>query len=248
MFDAIVARKARLNSVIYGAGKQPREDLITSALFGTLKFLLPEARAKALQVLCGCEFEGDVQIYLWPFFKSDSESAEPDVVLEFTIEERRVYWIIEVKWGAALGKDQAGREIRTVKSGYCRRGEVAEGKRNVIGYTLLGAEQKHDKALSELRLSFGQMHVINDWSWKEMCDRLRQLADTSPDIGLIAWAKLAADFLSGEPQGTVLGSWPEMEFPGECRFYFDLDEEFALQALPAVLPTIYFFREANDQS
>ncbi|WP_282078029.1 hypothetical protein [Epibacterium ulvae] len=246
MFDAIVARKARLNSVIDGAGKQPREDLVTSALFGPLKFLLPDARAKALQVLCGYEFGADVQISLWPFFKSDSESAEPDVVLEFTNSGRRNYWIVEVKWGAALGKDQAGREIRTVQSGYCRRGQVTEGKRNVIGYSLLGAERKHEKALNALRLSVGQMHVINDWSWKEMCDRLRQLADTSSDAGLIAWAKLAADFLSGEPQGTVLGSWPEMELPGEYHFYFDLDEDFALQALPAVLPTMYSFREAND--
>ncbi|WP_282096702.1 hypothetical protein [Epibacterium ulvae] len=247
MFDAVVARKARLISIIDGVGKQPREDLITSTLFGTLRFLLPEARAKALRVICDNEFVGDVQIHLWPFFRGNGKSAEPDVVLEFNREGQRAYWIVEVKWGAALGEDQAEREILMVKSGSCRRGNIVEGKRNLVGYTLLGAEKKHQKTLEELELKYFQEHAIKNISWKATCDSLRQLADTEPDPGLIAWARLAADFLAGEPQGFVLGPWPEMKTPGECRFLFDDENNFQLKAVPAVIPTTYYFRETDDQ-
>lgn len=243
MFDAVVAHKAQLSSIIDGVGKQPREDLITSALFGTLRFLTPQARTLALQELCDHPFEGDVRIYLWPYFQGEGENAEPDVVLEGTIGGRQVYWIVEVKWGAGLGDDQAAREIRTVESGHCRRGGLSAGPRHVIGYTLLGSEKKHERAIKELRLSYVQTPAIKDRTWKNMSDQLRRIADTASDAGLIAWAKLAADFLAGQPQGAVLGSWPNMTMPGECSLSVDFDELFDLPSIPTVSATYYYFRE-----
>ncbi|MFT4795042.1 MAG: hypothetical protein ACJAVR_003870 [Paracoccaceae bacterium] len=243
MFDAVVARKARLSCIIDGVGKQPREDLITSAIFGTLRFLTPEARALALEALCGHQFEGDVLIYLWPFFQGDGGGSEPDVVLEETVEGRRAYWIVEVKWGAGLGEDQAAREIRSVESGHCRRGELPKGPRHVMGYTLLGAEKKHEKAIEDLRGGYPQTPAITVWTWKDMCDRLRSLVDTTSDTGLVAWARLAANFLAGEPQGAVLGPWPAMTMPEACTFSFD--EEFELPSIPAVPETHYDYRESE---
>lgn len=244
MFDAVVARKARLSSIIDGVGKQPREDLITSSLFGTLRFLTPEARAMALKELCGHQFDGDVRIYLWPFFQGNGENAEPDVVLEAVVEGRQAYWIVEVKWGAGLGEDQAAREIRTVESGRCRRGGLPQGLRQVIGYTLLGAEKKHEKAINELRINYIQIPAITV-GWKDMCERLRRLVDVASDAGLVAWARLSAEFLAGEPQGAVLRPWPFITMPGEFSFSFNLDEEFKLLSVPAVPAFYYDFRESE---
>jgi hypothetical protein len=245
MFDAVVARKARLSRIIDGVGKQPREDLITSAIFGTLRFLTAEARALALKALCDYSFDGDVLIYLWPFLRGDGKGTEPDVVLEATVEGRRGYWIIEVKWGAGLGEDQAAREIRAVGSGDCRRGGLPTGPRHVIGYTLLGVERQHEKAIEDLRREYPQKPAITVLAWKDMCDRLRRLVGTASDAGLIAWAMITADFLAGEPQGAVLGPWPAMTTPGACTFSFDFDEEFELPSVPAVPEAYFKFRESE---
>ena len=115
MFDAVVAGKARLDIVIDGVGKQPREDLITSALFGTIRFLAPLSRSIALEALIGAKLEGIVDVHLWPYLRGEGENSEPDVVLAIQSGPNLDYWIVEVKWGANLGDDQIGREIRTTK-------------------------------------------------------------------------------------------------------------------------------------
>lgn len=77
MFDAVIAHKARMEMVIDGLGKQPREDLVTSSLFGSLRFLTPSGQETAIEALVGIKIAGPVEIYLWPFLRGDGENSEP---------------------------------------------------------------------------------------------------------------------------------------------------------------------------
>jgi len=249
MFDAVIAKKARMEKILHVAKRSPREDLVTSSLFGMLRLLAPEARQTALSVLCDHPLPSDAKIYLWPFFIGRGENSEPDVVLEFMKNGRRAFWVIEVKWGAPLGADQCAREIRTVARGRCRRGGVPAGERNVHGYTLLGAEPKHQKAVADLRLKVrnGLEAVpfvgIRSLEWTAAVEKLRTLEREADDPGLKSWSRLSADFLAGQPQGAVLGAWPTMTMPMKGSFNFDAEERFALPPITAVPATRYNFRE-----
>lgn len=245
MFDAVVAGKARLDVIIDGMGKQPREDLITSTLFGTIRFLSPASRGIALEALIEARLKENVEIHLWPSLKGDGEHAEPDVVLRIDSGDSFDYWIVEVKWGAGLGDDQVGREIRTVREGECRRGGLPDGPRPVVGYALLGATSRHVTAMEEALGEFGQCLSIHALPWTTVVERLRSLARSSAcEPGLVAWAVLAARFLDGQPEGSVLGEWPDMPMPGACGFTFVTDEHFGFPAaLPSVQRCSFDFRE-----
>ncbi|MGR3271719.1 hypothetical protein [Thalassococcus profundi] len=230
MFDAVVARKARMGMVIDGLGKQPREDLVTSALFGAIRFLTPKGQVKAINALLGIdspfvqEVSNPIEIYLWPYLRGKGENSEPDVVIRFSDGS---YWIVEVKWGAGLGEDQIGREIRTVQRGECRRGGLPEGSRNVVGYTLLGALEKHGPAMDGARRMWEQCLSLSALPWTAVTEKLRELArNASDDSGLVAWSRLAAAFLGGEPEGKALGEWPVLQMPQSFTFSFNADASF----------------------
>jgi hypothetical protein len=249
MFDAVIAKKARMDKILEDTKRNPREDLVTSSMVGVLRLLQPEARQIALSILCDHLLPSDARIYLWPFFCNEHESSEPDVVLEFLEDGLRAYWIIEVKWGAALGSDQCAREIRTVVSGQCRRGGVPPGKRRVRGYTLLGAEHHHQEAIAELRRAVrsGLENVpvdrIRSLEWCAVTEKLRALEHQTDDQGLRSWAHLSANFLAGQPQGAVLGPWPKMTMLSRGGFAFDVEERFPLPLMVEVPATQYSFGE-----
>lgn len=249
MFDAVIAKKARMEKILHDAKRNPREDLVTSSLFGVLRLLSPEARQAALSVLCDHPLPSDAKIYLWPFFVGKGESSEPDVVLEFIKDGRRAYWIVEVKWGAPLGADQCAREIRTVARGRCRRGGVPAGERKVLGYTLLGAEPQHQKAVADLRLKVLNgledlpVNGIRSLEWTAAAENLRTLESDAAHPGLTSWSRLSANFLAGQPQGAMLEAWPTMTMPMKGSFVFDDEERFALSQMTAVPATPYDFRE-----
>lgn len=249
MFDAVIAKKARMEKILHDAKRNPREDLVTSSLFGMLRLLTPAARQAALSVLCDHTLPSDANIYLWPFFVGKGENSEPDIVLEFIENGRRAFWIVEVKWGAPLGADQCAREIRTVAHGRCRRGGVPAGERKVLGYTLLGSEPQHQKAVADLRLTVLNgleaipVNHIRSLEWTAAAENLRTLENYATDPGLKSWSRLSANFLAGQPQGAVLGVWPAMTMPLEGNFVFDAEERFVLPSMTAVPATKFIFRE-----
>jgi len=247
MFDAVIAKKARMEKILHDAKRNPREDLVTSCLFGMLRLLTPDSRQAALSTLCAHTLPSDAIIYLWPFFVGEGEASEPDVVLEFRLGEQRVFWIIEVKWGAPLGADQCAREIRTVVHGHCRRGNVPDGERKVLGYTLLGAEPQHQHAMDELRRTVrnGLENVpfegIKSLRWTEASAHLQTLENDATDPGLKAWSRLSSNFLVGQPEGALLGRWPTMTMPEEGGFIFNSDEQFYLPPMTDVPANQYHF-------
>lgn len=249
MFDAVIAKKAKMEKILHDAKRNPREDLVTSSLFGMLRLLTPAARQAALSALCGHPLPSDANIYLWPFFVGKDKNSEPDVVLEFMENGRPAFWIVEVKWGAPLGPDQCAREIRTVAHGQCRRGGVPGDERKVLGYTLLGAEPQHQKAVDDLRLMVRNgleaipVNNIKTLEWTAAAKNLWALENDATDPGLKSWSRLSADFLAGQPQGAVLGDWPSMTMPLEGSFAFDAEEIFSLPSMTAVPATKYIFRD-----
>lgn len=230
MFHALISHKARLDVIIDGVGKQPREDLITSALFGTVNFLSVSARELALKALVGFKSGGSTKIILWPYFSGDGENSEPDVVLRTVTGGAVEYWVVEVKWGAGLGDDQVGREVRTVQRGKCRREELPgedppAGGRKVIGYTLVGAEAKHRPAMDQARQQLSPGLSVHEFAWPAITDRLERLAKKNAnDAGLVAWAQTAKLFLNGTPQGRLLGPWPAVVAPMRASFHFDTNQ------------------------
>lgn len=221
MLHAINAKKARLDRVIDGVGKQPRENLITSALFGTIQFLSAPAQSLALKALIGQELPDGAEIFLWPYLRHPEENAEPDVVLRIRTDDGPAYWIVEVKWGAPLGDEQVGREVRTLRDGECRRGGLPAENRNVIGYTLLGAEMKHTEAMQVAEGAFPALK-FHSAKWPDVTTRLNRLStESNDDPGLTSWARTAEDFLRGTPRGNVLGPWsPDIMMPQDASFTF----------------------------
>ncbi|WP_313137898.1 hypothetical protein [Paracoccus jeotgali] len=212
--------------MIDGVGKQPREDLITSALFGTIQFLSDSAQELALQALVGCELPGSSEIFLWPYLSCPGENAEPDVVLRVGADGAPVYWVVEVKWGAPLGDEQIGREIRTLRDGRCRRGGLPAADRKVIGYALLGAEAKHSESMQAAEEKFPDV-AFNSVAWPKVTERLRRLSTESGDRGLTSWARTAENFLSGTPKGSLLGAWPpNIDVPPAASFTFSAGRQF----------------------
>ena len=239
MFDAVLANKASFSRPLEDAQKQPREDLVTSALFGTIRFLTLAGQAKALTALLGEDVESSAlqDIYLWPRLQSDREESEPDVVIRFQGDS---YWVVEVKWGAPLNDDQVGREIRSVQEGHCLKDMLPDRQRNVIGYTLLGMLDRHRTHMDDARHNMEEEIRFLEVRWPELPDRLDTLARTCDDPGLKAWANLAADFIRNQPEGRVLGPWPDLQVPPPMFFCFDTNEFFALPSCLVAVPESLF--------
>lgn len=235
MFDAITAGKANLKVIIDGLRRQPREDLITSQLFGTIRFLEPTARKQALEILTGNELSGEADLHLWPRF--GPRGTEPDVVITLKQGDIVKYWIVEVKWGAGFSGDgnQPLREIEAVRDEAVRNyGSGSEhfhsAPREIAGYTLLGAESKHNVQMNDVEQKFPCSSEIKICSrtWSDVNVALSGLADprVAQNEGLAAWAQCAADFLSTTPQGIALGNWPAMPMPEISIFTFDTNRRF----------------------
>lgn len=244
MLHAMIARKARMSKIIDGAGKQPREDLVTSSLFGTLCFLSSSARRQALTALICADLRNDVEIKLWPKFKLEGRIVEPDVVIRTTLNGRSELWIVEVKWGAHLHNNQVNREIAAVIQGDCIRGGIPRGQHLLRGYTLLGMEAHHEDAIGSARKSHNELG-IHGISWHQATERLDELL-RSPGIdhGLTVWAKVAADFLRGTPQGSVLGPWPDLVPLSASNILFVSGSEFSLEDnVRPISSTVHSFKQ-----
>ncbi len=99
MLEAVARRKVRFARVLEGVPRQPREDLVTSAIFGNLRLL--DHPGAAIDALLGGPPSGlrswanaeaiDINLELW---KRCPDGSEPDVVLT---DNRSDMTLVEVK-------------------------------------------------------------------------------------------------------------------------------------------------------
>ena len=97
------------------------EDEVTSCVFGSLRFLDPQLAWRICRDLFGdqvrqciqlsAEDVTEVDVRLWPHFAIEAGYVEPDVHIVAKGRDGSVSTIlVEVKWGARLGKDQLLRQ------------------------------------------------------------------------------------------------------------------------------------------
>lgn len=209
MLHAINAKKATLARIIHGVGRQPREDLVTSALFGSIEFLPLEVQHEAAGALLGKPLLPASVIQLWPVFRSGSSRVEPDVI----ILSGNDLHLIEVKWGAHLGADQLERQLNLVSKGVCVHGDMKPAPRRIASLTVLGHEPHHDGDIKRA----GDSRVTGR-TWREVAAALLMLRTDDP--ALTAWARAAAHFLSATPKARIVRQLPELEQVPSGSFRF----------------------------
>ncbi|WP_141688303.1 hypothetical protein [Bradyrhizobium paxllaeri] len=119
MLDAYLRKGARLPTEA-SEGRRVIEDVITSTLFGPLKFMSPGHSGQILSWLTRqqCNVEAEVwSIQLWPRLSVDEASAneytiEPDLIIDGCLGKKPFRWIIEVKWDAVLHRQQVQDQVR----------------------------------------------------------------------------------------------------------------------------------------
>lgn len=212
MLHAINAKKATLARIIQGVGRQPREDLVTSALFGSIEFLPLVTQHEAAGALLGKSLPPGSVIQLWPVFRGGSFRVEPDVI----ILSGNDLHVIEVKWGAHLGADQLARQLNLVSNGVCVRGDMKPAPRRITSLTVLGHERHHEEDIKET----GDSRVTGR-TWRDVAEALLMLR--SDDPALAAWARAAGHFLSETPKARIVRKLPELAQVPSGSFRFGPD-------------------------
>jgi len=109
--------------------KIPREDIITSTIFGPLRYFEDQDIYYFIRSIAGIEnnlddnnkLQVEANIDFWPSkkatFNKECRSCEPDIVFNFDVNDKKEIYIFELKWGAySFSEDQIEREWQFFKS------------------------------------------------------------------------------------------------------------------------------------
>lgn len=125
MMEAVARRKAHW---LFGAGsehtfsgkRRPQEDMVTSAVFGSIRMMSPNDRFKAIELVLGrdaveaSEFtpDNDIDVTLWKRLDGleGRRHVEPDILLSSAGKTV----IVEVKWHAPLSDRQLEQQVQAV--------------------------------------------------------------------------------------------------------------------------------------
>lgn len=229
MLHALNNKKARLDRIIKGVAKQPREDLITSTLFGSLDFMSDASRAEALRALLGLDLGPVSKMTLWPMFYRGSQRVEPDLV----IFDGQDCHIVEVKWGAYLGIGQLERQLDAVAKWGCRKQDLdllGPAPRKVNTLTVLGFERHHAPQVAACAKHAGP---IRQRTWQEVARNMWELKLKSKDA-LAAWAQQVHQFLTNTPKARTLTGWPTLVPIGPGNMNFNAIRPLDLVPVPAM--------------
>lgn len=209
MMEAVARRKAHW---LFGAGseksfsgrRRPQEDMVTSAVFGSIRLMSPEDRFRAIELLLGRDaFEAtgfakdhDIEIELWPRLPGPKgrRHVEPDVLLKAAGTTA----IIEVKWHAPLSERQLEQQVAAV------------GVDNVKSVIMLGEAGIEDEI-------FGKRGFRR--TWRDVSGELQQrTAEESTSLG--RWIATMRAFLHETDMGRLFGGLPQIADPGRIAFQF----------------------------
>ena len=207
MMEAVGRRKAhwlfRAGSENTFSGKRrPQEDMVTSAVFGSIRLMSEEDRRDAIEILLGQDaFEAsdfargsDIDIVLWPRIDvrklwSRSEElkgrrhVEPDVLLKSAGKTT----IVEVKWHANLSKEQLEQQINAVGGEY------------VSAVVMLGEAGVGEKVFET---------PCYRRTWRDVSGELQQRRDDM-DTPLGRWVATMRMFLHETDMGRIFNGLPK---------------------------------------
>ncbi|MWN91245.1 hypothetical protein GQ597_11095 [Gilliamella sp. Pra-s65] len=128
MLHAVIMKKSLKLLKEYDNIRIPREDIITSTIFGPLCYFQDEDIYFFITSIAGIKtnLSDDVnlnvkaKIDFWPSkkhtFKGENRTTEPDIVFEFNVNGKNEIYIFELKWGTySFGEDQIEREWKAFK-------------------------------------------------------------------------------------------------------------------------------------
>lgn len=232
--------RGKAASFLSGTGTRvPREDLVTSAIFGPLHYL-PEP-GRALDALLGPSPGGSpwtsatsLRIDFWPRFKG----GEPDVVIEARADRLLARILVEVKWGAGLQPVQIDRYLQAL-SDAGRPADVA---------ILLGAEDHHDTGAR------GDGRGAAPRTWRDAARGLRDFVrrDGARRTPEARWAEDVQLFLQRDMRGRIFGDFRHLDLEGPApetvNWTFRLPRRAPFHDLEAVdvLPRLFAAREPKN--
>ena len=230
MMEAIARRKA---SWLFNAGsektffgkRRPQEDMVTSAVFGSIRLMSSEDRFKAVEVLLGRDaFEAaaltndyDIEVELWPRLAGleGRQHVEPDVLLKAAGKTV----IVEVKWHAPLSERQLEQQVEAV------------GAENVSAVVMLGeagvGERIHGKSCFRR-------------TWR---DDSGDLQNWRGEIGtpLSLWVATMSAFLHETDMGRIFNGLPLLRSVGQIAYRFNKPGHPPwLDVLPAIARPIHY--------
>lgn len=207
--EAVGRRKAHWlfragSEKVFSGKRRPQEDMVTSAVFGTIRLMSPHDRRKSLEVLLGhdiCQKAGfsqdhDIDVMLWPRLNGleGRRHVEPDVLLHSASKTA----IVEVKWHAPLSERQLEQQIEAV------------GPENISAVVMLGEVGVAERILDTpcFRRTWRDVSGdLQDWQGE---------AETS----LSRWVATMRSFLQETDMGRVFGGLPALPDPGRIGFRF----------------------------
>ena len=197
MLEAIAGGKASMTRLMGRPGRQPREDMVTSALFGPLRMMTPRDRARALSALLGVPLSDatTVEVKLW---WPKGRGRQTDVLIQATRGGDAVRVLVEVKWGAPLSENQLVDYAELVRT---RHGRPPD---NVV---LLGYEQHHEVAVETQETTLGREVVRR--RWREAARALRDEArrETGQAGAVEVWADQVFRFLQRTGKGHLFAGF-----------------------------------------
>ena len=227
MMEAIAKRKAgwlfdASGHENFSGKRRPQEDMVTSAVFGTIRLLPKQDCRDALDLLIGqaCRdaagFDAgkDVAIELWPPLDGleGRRRVEPDVLL--TCGDKTV--IVEVKWHAPLSERQIEWQIKAVKA--ARKNGRTVG--TVVAAVMLGEAGVEDNVKDVPCFRRTWRDVSGDLEIR----RLQLQREGFPDTPFGRWAKAIHGFLRATDMGRVrrvfAGIAPVKHDPGAFAYRF----------------------------
>jgi hypothetical protein len=238
MMEAVGRKKAHWlfgarGSEVFVGKTRPQEDMVTSAVFGSVMLLSIADRRAALDILLGLDawktasfdLTQDIEIHLWPRLKGvDGKPVEPDVLL--TCGSRTL--VVEVKWHASLSDQQIDKQIEAVR----RAGRYGE----VVASVMLG------NAVVETVIA--SLPCVAR-TWREVSGAVQAHPGTGPGLG--RWLRQVEAFLGETDMGRIYRGLPELQHVERASYQFEKPGHppWLARPLPTATATHYTFGETE---
>lgn len=194
MLDAYLRKGAVLPTAHTEDRRRVIEDVITSTLFGILRFVDHGTTLDVISILLGIDLRSKttfVELKLWPQFRLQNGSGqfvEPDIIVDGVGDGGSWRLIIEIKWDDRLTLDQVDRQLAACTAGF-KKGQ------NCFHYSII---KSADAAVFASR----ETKTIQ---WYDVLRRLRAAGSGARLTKASVWAADAASFLEKLEIGAFVG-------------------------------------------